>query len=213
MYNVCMAFTRPTLPEKTDPKYVPALIDACVAAFEHFLDDGLALDYMGVSGKTRPIVLDNEDYQIRTRMVRAERFMEEIDDVDGMIKDIKASAPTETSVDIRNPKEMDEFTKDFKETLGLRMKLTQMRRDLLDVTKQKETEEVDALNVFFIALTPEEFAAMGNVETHEGTDSVTLQEEVKKEQQQKSSGLDEEDDTPENFIIGEDGSIEEIVPA
>ncbi len=205
-----MAFKRPELPDRSDPKYVDALINACVDAYRHFLDDGMALDYMGVSGKTRPIVLDNERYKIASRQIKAERFMEEIDDVDDMLADIKKTAPTESGYDIRNPKEQDEFVKDYKETLGHRLKLTQMRRDLLNVTKNKEIEEVDALNVFFIALTAEEFAAMSNVEVHEGSDSVTLQDDVKKEMMQKSSGLDDEDETPDAFIEKADGSFEEV---
>jgi hypothetical protein len=207
------SFNRPELPSKNDPEYMGALIDACIGAFEVFQDDTMALDYMGVNGKTRPMVLENEKYKLSTRQLKAEMFLEEIEDVNGIIKSLKEQAPNESQYDIRNPKDASAYTKDFKDTLSLRLKATEQRRELLSISRNKEAEENDALHVFFIALTPTEFEAMTNVEINEGTDDAKMNDGSKKEELQKSAGEDDQQDTKDPFVIGADGSIEEIVEA
>jgi hypothetical protein len=203
---------RPTLPEKTDPDYVEALVDACITAFEKFGDDGMSLNYMGVDGKLRPMVLDNPRYKQETRKIMAEKFLEEIEEIESISETLKSESPRESNYDIRNPKEAESFTKDIKDTLTLRLKVADMRRDVLSITKNKEVEENDALNIFFISLTAEEFAAMDNVEIHEGTETAELtnKEKEKAAKAKKRFGDDEEDNEPDPFIIAADGSIEEI---
>lgn len=201
-------FARPTLPPKDDPTYFDALVEACIVAFEKFGDDAMALDYMGVTGKIRPLVLENERYRTMSKQSRAEKFLEEIDEIEQISRQLKDTAPKESAYDSRNPKDVDNYVKDVKDTLALRLKVADMRRDILSIQKTKEAEENDALNVFFIALTAEEFAAMDNVEIHEGTDAAKF-DESKKSVAPKGSGT-EEDHTPDPFFITEDGSLEEI---
>jgi hypothetical protein len=205
-------FVRPKLPEKNDPDYVEALVDACIEAFRRFGDDGMSLNFMGVDGKLRPIVLDNPKYRQETRMIMAEKFLEEIEEIEGISDTLKDEQPSKGVYDPRNPQSMEDYTKDIKETLTLRLKVASMRRDVLSITKTKEVEENDALNVFFIALTAEEFAAMDNVEIHEGTETteLTSTEKEKAKKAKKRFNDDEEDNEPDPFIIAADGSIEEI---
>jgi hypothetical protein len=212
MYHVRMAkekFARPELPEKDDPDYVEKLVDACIFAFVKFGDDTMALDYIGVTGKTRPIVLENERYKTETKRARAEKFLEEIDEIEEISRQLKDTAPKESQYDVRNPKDSDNYVKDVKDTLALRLKVADMRREVLSIQKSKDAEENDALNVFFIALTPAEFEAMSNVEIHEGTDAAKFEESSKKSVAPKSSGV-EDDHEPDSFFVNADGSIEEI---
>jgi len=201
---------RPELPDKNSPEYLPALIDACIMAFEKFGDDAMSLDYMGVTGKTRPLVLENERYRTMTKQSRAEKFLEEINEIEQISKQLKDTAPKESAYDARNPKDVDSYVKDVKDTLALRLKVADMRRDILSIQKTKEAEENDALNVFFIALSAEEFAAMDNVEIHEGTDSAKFEDASKKSIAPKGSGADD-DHLPDPFFVNADGSLEEIV--
>jgi hypothetical protein len=53
--------------------------------------------------------------------------------------------------------------------INLKMKVSSMRRDMLSLTSNdKETEESESLNVFFIDISREDFEKMLNVEIHEG---------------------------------------------
>lgn len=201
---------RSSLPPKEDPDYTSELVSACIAAFEIFQDDTLSLDYMGVNAKTRPIVLENDRYKQATKQLKAEKFLEEIEDVNGIIKSLKDQAPNETSYDIRNPKDAANYTKDFKETLNLRLKATEMRRDLLNISRSKDAEENDALNVFFVALTAEEFQAMQNVEIHEGTEETSMKDGSESVAPKAAVASMEEDHTPDKFIIDADGNIADI---
>jgi hypothetical protein len=144
----------------------------------------------------------------------AEKFLEEIEEIEEISKELKNSTPDEGSYDIRNPKDADAYVKDIKDTLNLRLKVADMRRDVLSITKTKEAEENDALNIFYIALTAEEFKAMSNVEIHDGSDdsSISSSEKSVSPTARKRFGPDF-DEEPDPFIMSSDGSLEEIATA
>jgi hypothetical protein len=55
-----------------------------------------------------------------------------------------------------------------KAKVEMRLKLLQNRRDILDSNKGEEEKETDALNIFFIPVTKEEFEKLSTVEVFEG---------------------------------------------
>jgi len=57
-----------------------------------------------------------------------------------------------------------------------------MRREMLSLSSNdKETEESESLNIFFIDVTREEFERMQNVEVHEGDSNSKLIGELEKD--------------------------------
>ena len=203
-------FKRPELPDKSDPGYIDALVDACIMVFERFGDDSMSLNYMGVTSKLRPIVLSNERYKDETRKIQAEKFLQEIEEIEEISKELGKKMPRQSEYDIRNPKDAEKYEKDIKETLSLRLKVADMRREILSINKTKENEENDALNIFFIPLTAEEFAAMPNTEIHEGSDDTDMSSGDDKEKIKKTQTGADIDNTPPPFVIGPDGAITEV---
>lgn len=167
---------RPQLPPEDDDGYLEAAVDASILVFEKLQDDKLALDYMGIKGKFRPLVLKHTRYLQVTRMKKAELMMDEIEDIEDMIDELnKEEQTTQRKLDIRNmdQKEINSFAKDSKDRFAQMMKLKDRRADLRSMSREQENEEVDALNIMFIALTAEEFYAMQNAEINEGSDEDT----------------------------------------
>lgn len=204
------AFSPPHVPEKTEPNYVEALINACIYVYKKFGSDSKTLDYMMVDEKTRAIVLENEKYKRSTKRIDSEKFLAEIDEIEDIAAALKKEIPDEDSYDIRNPKDAAAYEKDTKENVQLRLKVATMRRELLSINKEDEIDDSKAMNVFFIALTAEEFAAMQNVEIHEGTEEASLKEESKDDKAKSVEKFDSDEDMPPPFYVEGDGSIVEI---
>jgi hypothetical protein len=198
---------RPSLPDKSALNYVDALIDACIDAFEKFQDDAMALNYMGVSGKYRPIVLESERYRIETRKLKADKVLEEIEEIEEISKALKTDMPKEGGYDIRNPKSAEAFQKDQKEMVTARLKVASIRRELFSVGREEDKEEADALNIFFIPLTAEEFAAMLTVEIHEGEEDIKLEKDETKAGPEEASGTTHNDTSPLPFYHDKAGNI------
>jgi hypothetical protein len=184
-------FRRPSLPDEDDPKFFDLAVDACILAFNKLQDAGMALDYIGIKGKLRPIIMKDERFVRTTRMMKAELYMEEIEDAMDMVDELDHEEDiTNGTYDIRNldSKDAAALAKDQKDRFAQRMKLKDRLSELRSISKEKETEEVDALNIFFISLTPEEFAKMQNVEVHEGHDADnSLKADKKKEELVKAA--------------------------
>lgn len=202
-------FDPDSLPNVDDPAYIELAVDACIEVFQKLQDNSLAMDYVGVPSKLRSVILGNERYKRETKRMKAKLIWEEIEDIEEMDKELKNSAPDPTSgsYDIRDPKSVEEFTKDVKETLALRLKVKQTRRELLSISREDAIEETNALNVYFIPLTEEGFRQMQNVEIHEGSDDVTIKEESTDDGPVKSIKSSITQD--ESFFIEEDGTITE----
>lgn len=81
----------------------------------------------------------------------------------------KSSKKTTTaSASTRKTKRFD------KSVIEMRLKLLQTRRGILDAQQGEEEREGDALNIFFIPVTAEEFAAIETVEVSKGTAGADL---------------------------------------
>jgi hypothetical protein len=162
------------LPEDVDsPDYFRVLVDNCIATYEKTLNDKLSLDYNQVVGKMRSMVLDDEEYQKQTRSIRAKRFIEEVEELDALealaegIDDYDEDDPD--SYDPRNGGKKSKKSSADKDEINLRFKLAQERREFLKLdSKIDETDETEALNLFFIPVTREEMARLETVEVNDG---------------------------------------------
>jgi len=145
-------------------------IDEVLEAYRKLLNDSLALDFCEIHGKDRVLILSNPDYKAKSRKIFAEHYIKEIEDIETLIEDL------ETTADFDSTRVGEEGGDDYSKILRLKMQAQQMRRNLLSLTTGSgELEEADALNVFYVALTPEEFMEMKNAEVHVGVANTKLQ--------------------------------------
>lgn len=177
---------RPELPPESDERFLEAAVTACIGIYERLQDDTHTLNYMGIKGKWRPLILKNERYMQETRMRKAELYLDEIEDIETMLEELqKEEENANKKFDIRkmDQKDVNSFAKDSKDRFTQILKLKDRRAELRSMTRDTETEEANALNIIFIAVTAEEFANMQNTEIHEGSDEDVgaLKDEKKKD--------------------------------
>jgi hypothetical protein len=131
-------------------------------AFKILLNDSMALDYCGITGKDRKIILNDPYFIKETRRIKAEKYIEEIKEINNLLTALNYAEFNEN-------KRFSEFDEDTSKIINLKMKVTAMRRELLSLTaSDKESEESDGMNIFFIDVSRKEFEKMVNVEVHEG---------------------------------------------
>ncbi len=141
-------------------------------AFKILLNDSMALDYCGITGKDRKIILNDPFFIRETRRIKAEKYIEEIREINNLLSSLNYAEYNEN-------RRFSEFDEDTSKIINLKMKVTAMRRELLSLTaSDKESEESEGMNIFFIDVTREEFEKMTNVEVHEGySENTTFAEE------------------------------------
>ena len=138
------------------------MIPQVLEAYRLLLNDSMALDYCGITGKDRMLILNDPHFSRETKKIKAERYIEEIKDIDEMIKNIKRNGTDENA-------RFSEGAEDPTKLITLKMKATSMRREMLSLSSESpENEEIQSLNIFFIDVTKEEFERLSNVEIHEG---------------------------------------------
>lgn len=158
-----------------EQRYAHERIPEVLEAFKLLLNDSMALDFCGVTGKDRKIILNDPDFKREAKRIKAEKYIEEIKDINEMVRTLGKSKTDENS-------RFSDSEEDPTKILNLKMKVTQMRREMLSLTSgDKETDESDSLNIFFIDVTREEFEKMLNVELHEGDVDVNLVSDESKE--------------------------------
>jgi hypothetical protein len=149
-------------------------IPEVLEAFKLLLNDSMALDYCGITGKERKLILNDPVFARESRKLKAEKYIEEIKDINGLIKSLG-----------NNHNENARFSEgdeDPTKIINLKMKVAAMRREMLSLTSSSnEAEESESLNIFFIDITKEDFERMLNVEIHEGEENTRLLSEEGKE--------------------------------
>lgn len=158
-----------TLPDKASPNYLDAVIQNVIEAYKFFQSDSMALDYCSIRGPLRSTVLAHSDYKTQTRYIRAEKYLEEIEEVQQLTKDLRGTEPSD--VDFRDSRDPDkEYQRQYKDWFAMRLKTAEMRRELLSLSrKDDESEEASALNIYFVPISREEFEQLKNVEIVDGT--------------------------------------------
>jgi hypothetical protein len=207
------------LPDKESKEYLPTVIENVVTAFKRFLSDSMALDYCGVLGKTRSFVLDSKEYKGQTKKIKAEAYLDELDDIEAIVAELKGSEVNESDYDMRDSKQVKTYNKDYKDLFAMQLKANELRRNLLQLSQREdEAEEADALNIFFVPVTREEFDAMVTVEIHDGEEdaSEALSAEVAKNAAEQLMGarteaqeMVDEHEMIGGYKVNEDGSVED----
>ena len=150
-------------------------IPEVLAAYELLLNEAMALDYCGITGKDRKIILNDPAFSTKARKIKAEKYIEEINDLTSISNSLKNSTRKENA---RIGDEEDFIAK----KIELKMKVANMRRSMLSLTSNdKEGEESESLNIFFIDLPKEEFERMLNIEIHEGDADTKFISDISKE--------------------------------
>ena len=205
------------LPEKTAADYQTVLLHNVIEAYRVFQSDSMALDYCKVLGKQRTFILDNPEYKQRTRFIRAEMYLQEIDDIEQLLQDLGGTEPSTGDIDIRDSKDPDkEYQKQYKDWFAMSLKARDMRRELLNLSrKEDEREEADALNIFFIPLSKEEFEEMKNIEIQEGSEDAAdaLADEPGKDGPQAAKQILaqlNEHEIEGGYKVNTDGSVEDF---
>ena len=137
-------------------------------AYKLLLNDSMALDYCGITGKDRMLILNDAVFSRETKKIKAERYIEEIKDINEMIKSITKKGSDDNA-------RFSEDAEDPTKLITLKMKATSMRREMLSLSSEDtENEETQSLNIFFVDVTREEFLRLENVEVHEGDENAKL---------------------------------------
>jgi hypothetical protein len=200
---------------KNSQDYFRALVNNCIAAYARTYNDKLSLDYNQVMGKMRSMVLDDEEYQKQTRSLRARRIIEEAEELDAL----EALAEGIDDYDEDDPDSYDPRKKKSKKTsadkdeINLRFKLAQERRSFLKLdSRSDETDETEALNLFFVPVTREEMAKLETAEINDGEYNVWEADES--DGDKRLNALLSDAVGPKVvetlYVTNEDGTIEEL---
>jgi len=156
-----------------DKIYNHPQIPEVLEAFNLLLNESIALDYCGITGKDRKLILNDSDFIRESKKLKAERYVEEIKDINTIIKSIGRTGVDENA-------RFSDGDEDPTKIINLKMKATSMRREMLSLSADdKENDEANSLNIFFIDISREEFERMRNIEVHEGDENAKLVDEGK----------------------------------
>ena len=163
--------------ESSEPKDpFMELVRLCISSYGVTYSDSTALDANGVIGKQRIMVLENETYQRETRRLKAQRTIDDLKEVNSIQElltldymDDEEEGDEDDEFAVKNKKDKKPKPLFDKAKTEMRLKLLQQRRDIMNAASEDEEKESEALNIFFISVTPEEFAALETVEVSEAT--------------------------------------------
>ena len=100
---------------------------------------------------TGKLILNDPDFKRESKRIKAEKYIEEINDINGIIKSLGKSTSGENA-------RFSDSDEDPTKVINLKMKVATMRREMLSLTSSDhETEESESINIFFIDITKEDF--------------------------------------------------------
>ena len=163
-------------------------------AFELLLNDSMALDFCGITGKDRKLILNDSDFIRESRKIKAKKYIEEIKDINDLVKSLGRTGSDDNA-------RFSDGDEDPTKIINLKMKVGTLRREILSLTSNdKENEESESLNIFFIDISREEFEKMMNVEIHDGDSDAHLTGDESKEAPGVSTAKIKEDKKQRNSI-------------
>jgi hypothetical protein len=146
-----------------------ALVADCIEAFRTFYDDTLSLDLNRITdSKVRAMILRDSEYQRETKYIRAEKTRRDIQELDELVS-LAAGMGSDTydPRDAKNGAKQGKAATD-KDTLNMRFKAAQEKRSLLKELADQGSDELDAMNMFFVPVTANELERMDTVEAFAG---------------------------------------------
>lgn len=159
----------------SEETYSHPRIPEVLQAFELLLNESTALDYCGITGKDRKLILNDSAFACASKRIKAGKYLEEITDINNIIRSIGRSGADENS-------RFSDGDEDPTKIITLKMKAQSMRREMLSLSSNdKESEESESLNIFFLDVSREEFERMVNIELHDGDENSRLTSDDSKE--------------------------------
>jgi hypothetical protein len=150
------AITLRELPDEDAPDYFRLLVRNCIDTFKELPNDALCLDYNGVDGKLRALVLDDPEYKKRTRNIYAKQRLDELREIDSLAGMV--SLETDGADDPRGKEKQAKITSADKDILNMRFKAAQIRREILaGLNDNNNVSERDAVNLMFVPIDKAEF--------------------------------------------------------
>jgi len=157
-------------------------------AYELLLNDSMALDYCGITGKERKLILNDAEFIRASKKIKAGKYIEEIKDINEIVKSLTIGKSADEN------SRMGAVDEDPSKVIKLKMQVASMRRDMLSLSSSdKETEESESLNIFFIDISREEFEKMLTVEIHEGEEHSALAGDNGKESPMETAARNREE--------------------
>ena len=169
-----------SLPPEDHKSYFDVLVNNCIIAYSLSFNDSIALDYNRVlDPKMRALILENKRYRAETRGIKAKRIIDgakELRNLSNLAARIGEEVEEDSLVGVdtmrlkgvKRPNVKKKVVID-KDSLNLRLKTAQMQQEYLNLsTDKRENDESDALNIFFIPTTREEFEQLEVVEVNFG---------------------------------------------
>ena len=149
------------------------LVHRCIEAYRDLMNVGMALDLCRVSGKQRTFIMRDAEFQTETRAIRAEKYKQELEEVQEIYEAASKLGDSggyegDDGRDVKGRKKSK--VGNDKDALGMQLKAASMRRELMSLTAEDNTDnEESTLNFFFTALTREEMEQLKEVEVNHGT--------------------------------------------
>jgi hypothetical protein len=179
------------LPHASSPDYFRLLIRNCIETYKKLPNDVMCLDYNRVPGKLRAAILDDDEYKRETRNIYARQRLEELSEIDNVIK---SAVYEETEKESEDPRERGRPPKKSgvvdKDMLNMRFKAAQMKRELISqMNEDNSSSERDAVAFMYVDLTREELDRDIYVEFHAGTAEADMEDLTdRKEEMPDGSG-------------------------
>lgn len=200
-------------------------IEQTLKAYEVLYNESLALDFVGVSGGSRQVILDDKYFQTKVRQLRAKKYYQEIKDIEATLKKLEEADTAEEGDedDIAFPvrgmekkgRKAKENSQINKEILNFSIRLKELSRKIqnLDASSEGEADEKDAFNVYFHPLSKEDYERMETVEIAYPSAHVAGNpfELAAKDLPKGGGGSPDTVMFGDDFIQHPDGSIEEIL--
>jgi hypothetical protein len=211
------------LPDRNDPDYFRVLVRNCIETFKQIPNNKLVLDYNRVSGKLRALILDDEEFIRETRNIYAKQQLEEIQEIEYLARLATNGINGDEGDAYDDPRDRGKnkgkkVTTAEKETLVMRFKAAQMKREILaGMSADANDTERDAVNFMFVNLEHKEIEKSLRDEIYEGEDIDTLDELTDRKEKApegtsgkvRNTGKTGLPDTADFFEVLPDGEIVE----
>jgi hypothetical protein len=209
------SLTLPPLPDEGDPGYFRALVRNCIMAYEKLPNDRIAMDYCKVTGKLRAMVMDDETYIKETRNIYARQRLEEFEEFEYLKAAASGEEEGDANRDPRGRGAEGRRTAIDRDMLNIRFRAAQHKREILaDINRETGDVEKDAVNIFFVAMSREEFTRLEAVEAYQGSGDIGLDDLItqKEEIPAGSMRLRGQTRTGDGVfeVVNDDGSVEEL---
>jgi len=203
------------------------LVQSCIESYKTLLNDSLTLDLNRVDDlKVRSMILQDAEYRRETKYIRAQSVVDEINNINkleelasgmGNHSEDEHDESNEENWSVRGEfigkKKNKQAARVDKDALNMQFKAAIEKRELIRGLAAQTSEELDAMNVFFITVSRDEFEQIDTVEVFAGdgddTDAVNglVVDEKEKLPDGIRDNLFEVDINEPEFTLDEHGDV------